>query len=114
MDAKLIFEHRRVFAIDDERKNGALYAYVKAILVDDDYLVVDKTYSLDDWLREPEPGWQKPIAGVTAERVGSNYKTCARAVEIAGDWFNACSYYAENSVTLLFLEQAEKDTQAAE
>ena len=111
MNAQIIFYKVKKFAIDGNSKNGYLYAAVKAIRVDA-YVIVDKTYSLDDWLQEPERSWRKPYETTQVERVSDDYDAAHRAVELAEQFLYACEQYTEQDLTPLFLQQQERETLA--
>ena len=113
MNAQLIFEKEQKFSIDDNPKNGCLIAHVKAVRADN-YVVVDKTYSLDDWLTEPERSWRKPPQDIDTERVADDYAAAVFAVGRADFWFDVCKSYTDKDLTPLFLESLEKETAQAE
>ena len=111
MDAQIIFDKSKKFHIDGQEKNGILFARVKAVRVDE-YVIVDKTYSLDEWLTEPERSWRKPLENIDAYRVTDEYESVSKAVEVAEYFFSSCNAYTETDLTPLFLQQQESETLA--
>ena len=109
MNAQLIFDKSKKFHIDGQEKNGTLFARVKAVRVDE-YVIVDKTYTLDEWLEEPKGSWRKPSNDIETERVQDDYDANLKAIQQAEWFFSVCESYMEKTLTPMFLEQQEGET----